>query len=120
MHKIRLCNIMVIKVPLVCCICGLSHVFQSQLVAHRGFNIEVHNVSVGDGWTVSIHRIIAPGIATIGDEEAQSSTPHGKPKTPVLIPSFLLGSSGFWLTAKRNSSLGESHFFSYLQYMISV
>ncbi|XP_022664659.1 lipase 1-like isoform X1 [Varroa destructor] len=86
----------------------LSDVFQEQLVARRGFGLEVHNLSVGNGWTVSVHRIISRPSVTVAAASGQENGLthlHKESKTPVLIPSFLLGSSGFWLTAARNTSL---------------
>ncbi|OQR76477.1 lipase member K-like [Tropilaelaps mercedesae] len=80
----------------------------TQLVAHRGFDLEVHNVSVGDGWTVTVHRIVPAKVAVpgLGSSQADgSSSSRSMAKAPVLVPSFLLGSSGFWLTAGRNTSL---------------
>ncbi len=73
---------------------------QVQIIASRGYPVEVHQVTTDDGYILEVHRI-----------------PHGKSEVPnpdikkpvVFIQHGFLNTDSVWLITPNSQSLGNFH-----------
>ena len=78
-------------------------VYQSQpeIIAFRGYPVEIHHVVTGDGYILELHRI------PFGRRETrfENSTLQRK---PVFLQHGMMATDHFWLLSSSNNSLGKS------------
>lgn len=80
---------------------------QPEIIAYRGYPIEIHHVVTDDGYILELHRI------PFGKRETrfENSTIHRK---PVFLQHGMMATDHFWLLSASNNSLGKSPFLNLL------
>ena len=74
--------------------------WKPEIILHRGYPVEIHEITTADGYILQVHRI--PYGRTSFSRQSQA-------KRAVFLQHGLLNSDADWLINPTDKSLGKSH-----------
>jgi lysosomal acid lipase/cholesteryl ester hydrolase len=76
---------------------------QPEIIANRGYPVEIHQVVTDDGYILELHRI------PYGQRDGHSHNSTFQ-RRAVFLQHGMMGTDHFWLVGSTNSSLGKCFF----------